>query len=116
MTTATTEPVTRTVDVPGAVLTYDVRRNDTSTEPVLLLIGSPMGAAGFGSLAGYFTDRTVVTYDPRGSERSHRTDGGSRSTVEEQADDLHRLISEIGGGSVDLFGTSGGAVNGLALV
>jgi hypothetical protein len=29
-----------------------------------------MGAAGFGSLAQHFTDRTVVTYDPRGSERS----------------------------------------------
>ena len=26
------------------MLHYDVRRNDTSTQPVLLLIGSPMGA------------------------------------------------------------------------
>jgi hypothetical protein len=32
---------TRTLDVPGATLTDDVRRNDASTEPVLLLIGSP---------------------------------------------------------------------------
>lgn len=44
---------THTLEVPGAALTYDVRRNDSSTEPVLMLIGSPMGAAGFGSLAGY---------------------------------------------------------------
>jgi hypothetical protein len=40
---------THTLDVPGATLTYDVRRNDASTEPILLLIGSPMGAAGFGA-------------------------------------------------------------------
>jgi hypothetical protein len=36
-----TEPKTYTLDVPGAVLTYDVRSNGSSTEPVLLLIGSP---------------------------------------------------------------------------
>ena len=42
---------THTLDVPGATLTYDVRRNDASTEPILLLIGSPMGAAGFGTLS-----------------------------------------------------------------
>ena len=59
-----TEPETHTLDAPGAVLHYDVRRNDGGTEPVLLLIGSPMGAEGFTSQAGHFTDRTVVTYDP----------------------------------------------------
>jgi hypothetical protein len=48
------EPRTHTLEAPGAVLTYDVRPNESSTEPVLLLIGSPMGAAGFGTLAGYF--------------------------------------------------------------
>ena len=68
------EPTTHTLDVPGAVLTYDVRPNASSTEPTLLLIGSPMGASGFGTLAGHFTDRTVVTYDPRGVERSIRED------------------------------------------
>jgi len=107
---------THTLEVPGAVLTYDVRSNDSSTHPVLLMIGSPMGAAGFGSLAGHFTDRTVVTYDPRMSDRSRRTDGATQTTVEEQADDLHRLISALGAGPVDLFASSGGAVNALALV
>jgi pimeloyl-ACP methyl ester carboxylesterase len=112
-----TEMTTHTLEVPGAVLTYDVRLNDASTEPVvLLLIGSPMGASGFGTLAGYFTDRTVVTYDPRGSERSKRTDGLPQNDVEEHADDLHRLISELNSGPVDLFASSGGAVNALALV
>ena len=59
-----TEPKTHTLDVPGAVLHYDIRSNDSATEPVLLLIGSPMGATGFATLAGHFPDRTVVTYDP----------------------------------------------------
>jgi pimeloyl-ACP methyl ester carboxylesterase len=102
--------------VPGAVLHYDVRSNDSSTEPVLLLIGSPMGAAGFVTLARHFTDRTVVTYDPRGSERSKRTDDAAESTPDEHADDLHRLISALDAGPVDLFASSGGAVNALALV
>lgn len=40
MTTSTAH----TLDVPGAVLTHDVRRIDASTEPALLLIGSPTWA------------------------------------------------------------------------
>jgi pimeloyl-ACP methyl ester carboxylesterase len=107
---------THTLEVPGAVLTYDVRRNESSTDPVLMMIGSPMGAAGFGTLAGHFTDRTVVTYDPRMSDRSRRTDGATQTTVEEQADDLHRLIEALDAGPVDLFASSGGAVNALELV
>jgi len=111
-----TEQTTNTLDVPGALLTYDVRRNTASTEPVLLMIGSPMGAAGFGTLAGHFSDRTVVTYDPRGVERSRKTDDATESTPDEHADDLHRVISTLGAGPVDLFASSGGAVNALALV
>jgi pimeloyl-ACP methyl ester carboxylesterase len=111
-----TEPTTYTLDVPGTQLTYDVRRNEETTEPMLLLIGSPMGAAGFGTLSGSFTDRTVVTYDPRGVERSRRTDGAAESTPDEHADDLHRLITALDTGAVDVFANSGGAVNALALV
>lgn len=111
-----TEAMPHTLDVPGAVLTYDVRPNDSSTEPTLLLIGSPMGAGGFSTLAGYFTDRMVVTYDPRGVERSTRTDGATESTSDMHADDLHRLISALDAGPVDIFASSGGAVNALALV
>ena len=47
----------------------------------LLLIGSPMGAEGFATLAGYFPDRTVVTYDPRGAGRSARDAPGDRPTI-----------------------------------
>jgi pimeloyl-ACP methyl ester carboxylesterase len=111
-----TERVSRTLEVPGAILTYDVRPNAGSTEPTLFLIGSPMGAAGFGTLAGHFADRTVVTYDPRGSERSVLADPAGGFTVEDHADDIHRIIEALGGGPVDLFASSGGAVNGLALV
>jgi pimeloyl-ACP methyl ester carboxylesterase len=97
------------------VLTYDVRQN-AGSEPALVLIGSPMGATGFDTLAGYFGDRTVVTYDPRGVERSRRTDGAATTTPEEHADDVSRLITALDAGPVDLFASSGGAVNALALI
>ena len=111
-----TQPETHTLEVPGAILHYDLRSAEASAAPVLLMIGSPMDASGFASLAEHFRDRTVVTYDPRGIGRSERTDGAGESTPEQHADDLHRLISALGGGPVDLFASSGGAVNALALV
>jgi pimeloyl-ACP methyl ester carboxylesterase len=115
-TTTTAEPTTSKLEAPGAMLTYDVRRTEQTSEPILMLIGSPMGAAGFGSLASRFSDRTIVTYDPRGTERSEKTDPARPPTPEEHADDLHRIIEAIGGEPVDLFASSGGAVNALALV
>ena len=111
-----TEPKTHTLDAPGAVLHYDVRRNDASTHPALLAIGSPMDATGFGTLAGHFTDRAVVSYDPRGAGRSKRTDSALKTATEEHADDLHRLILALDAGPADVFASSGGAVNALALV
>jgi pimeloyl-ACP methyl ester carboxylesterase len=110
------EAKTYTLDVPGAVLSYDVRENEASDEPVLLIIGSPMGASGFATLAGHFGDRTVVTYDPRGADRSRRSDSTAEMTPDQHADDLHRLIEALGVGPVDVFASSGGAVNGLVLV
>ena len=113
-----TEATTRTLDVPGAVLRYDVRAAspDAPEAPPLLLIGSPMDASGFVDLAERFPDRTVVTYDPRGAARSTRPDPISESSPDDHADDLHRVIAEVGGGPVDVFASSGGAVNALALV
>jgi pimeloyl-ACP methyl ester carboxylesterase len=112
-----TEPTTQVLDLPGATLTYDVREEASEgTEPVLLMIGSPMDASGFTTLAGHFPDRTVVTYDPRGVGRSPRADGVTGATPDEHAGDLHRLISELDAGPVDIFASSGGAVNALALV
>ena len=114
-TTPLAETATHTLRVPGAELTYDIVRNEASAAPVLMLIGSPMGAAGFGTLAKHFSDRSVLTYDPRGAERSTKADPTTESTPEQHADDLHRIIGEVGG-PVDLFASSGGAVNALALV
>ena len=109
------EITTHTLSAPGATITYDVRRHDDSGEPPLMLIGSPMGASGFGTLAGFFPERTIVTYDPRGAERSTKDDPSSLSNPGQHADDIHRIIGEVGG-PVDLFASSGGAVNALSLV
>ena len=67
----TTTITTRTLEVPGARLTYDVRGPLPSADgsPPLLAIGQPMDASGFGTLSTHFTDRTFVTYDPRGLGR-----------------------------------------------
>jgi pimeloyl-ACP methyl ester carboxylesterase len=114
-TTTAAEIETKTLDVPGATLTYDIRRNASSRELPLFLIGSPMGAGGFPTLAGYFTDRTVITYDVRGADRSVAHDLSAPITPDVQADDVHRIIEAVGG-PVDLFASSGGAVVALALI
>jgi pimeloyl-ACP methyl ester carboxylesterase len=112
-----TQLTTETVRVPGAELHYDIRAAEAASgAPALVLIGSPMDAAGFATLAEHFPDRTVVTYDPRGVARSTKDDTSAPSTPEEHAEDVHRIIAAIGGGPVDVFGSSGGAVNALALV
>ncbi len=111
-----TEPVTNTINIPHVTLTYDVRGSLTDRDqPVLLLIGCPMGASGFPSLASHFPDRTVVTYDPRGVERSVRTDSGELNPLI-HAGDLAVLIETLDVGPVDIFASSGGAVNALALL
>jgi pimeloyl-ACP methyl ester carboxylesterase len=111
------EPVTHTLERPGATLTYDVRGDLAERDqPVLLMIGSPMGASGFPTLASHFTDRTVVTYDPRGVERSVRTDGTGELSPNDHAADLAALIETLDAGPVEIFASSGGAVNALALV
>jgi pimeloyl-ACP methyl ester carboxylesterase len=117
-TTTAAEPITKTLSVPGATIAYDVRRSEATTEPPLVLIGSPMGAGGFPSLAAHFPDRTIVTYDPRhnGEGRSVADDPSRPITPEVQADDVHAVIEAIGGGPVDMFASSGGAIVSLALV
>lgn len=97
-------------------ITYDVRgdlTDGTPGRPVLMIIGSPMDASGFTTLAGHFADRPVVTYDPRGSGRNPT--GTTPVLPEQHAEDVHRVIAASGVGPVDLFASSGGAVNALAL-
>ncbi len=110
-------PETHVVGEGADAITYDVRgdlADATPDRPVLMVIGSPMDASGFGTLAGHFTDRPVVTYDPRGTGRNP-TDT-TEITPEQHGEDLHRVIAAVGAGPVDLFASSGGAVNAIALV
>lgn len=102
----------------GATIVYDVREPapGRGTRRPLLMVGQPMTADGFGTLAAHVPDRPVVTYDPRGLGRSTRHDGSTEHRPELQADDLHLLIDDLGAGPVDLFASSGGAVTALALV
>ncbi|MBD5785043.1 alpha/beta hydrolase [Cellulosimicrobium terreum] len=110
------ERKTYTLDVPGAVLTYDVRTPDAASDlPPLVVMGSPMAASGFEQVADLIDDRVVVTYDPRGTERSTLAPDGDVS-VPVHADDLHRVVTELGWGPVDVFGSSGGGVVGLSWV
>jgi pimeloyl-ACP methyl ester carboxylesterase len=102
-----------TLDVPGARLYYERR----GSGPLLLMIGSPMDSTGFAPLADALADDyTVVTYDPRGIGNSSLQDTTQDVTPEQQAEDVHRLLSALGGQPADVFGSSGGAVVGLALV
>lgn len=107
-------PTVRSVTVPGARLHYEVRG---SAGPLLLVIGSPMASADFSSLADALAgDHTVVTYDPRGHANSTIDDPGEDSTAESRADDIAAILDNLGAESADVFGSSGGAVTGLALV
>ncbi|MGX6600571.1 alpha/beta fold hydrolase [Micromonosporaceae bacterium Da 78-11] len=113
-----TKTETHTLAVPGVDLVYDVLGPlpPAGGRPALLMIGQPMTAEGFGSLAAHFPDRTVLTYDPRGLGRSVRTDGRTDQTPQQQAADLHFLLEHLGVGPVDVFASSGGAVTALELV
>src|SRR6478735_2101121 len=110
--------ITLTLDGPEVELVYDVRGPLPTADgrQPLVMIGQPMDASGFAVLAGYFPDRTVVTYDPRGIGRSARRDGRVDHSPDVQAQDVHALIKAIGGGPVEMFASSGGAVTALVLV
>jgi pimeloyl-ACP methyl ester carboxylesterase len=109
---------TYTISTAGAEITYDVEGPLPTSDgrPPLFMIGQPMDASGFRTLASFFPDRTVVTYDPRGLGRSTRTDGGTDHDPTVQAGDVHAVIEALGAGPVEMFASSGGAVTALALV
>jgi pimeloyl-ACP methyl ester carboxylesterase len=98
--------------VPGARLHYELR----GAGPLVALVGSPMDAASFASLADLLaTDHTVLTADPRGINRSPLDDPDSESTPELRADDLSRLLAHVDAGPAAVLGSSGGAATVLAL-
>src|ERR671918_2772286 len=90
-------------------IAYDVRGPLPTADgrPPLFMMGQPMEASGFATLASHFPDRTVVTYDPRGLGRSTRKDGRVDNVPTVQAEDVHAVIEALGGGPVDLFANSG---------
>lgn len=109
---------THTLATPEVDLAYDVHGPLPTADgrPLLFMIGQPMDASGFGTLAAHLSDRTVVTYDPRGMSRSTRKDGRVDAVPEVQAGDVHAVIQALGAGPVEMFASSGGAVTALALV
>ena len=112
MTTTTTHQLA----VPGAVVTYDVHEPATpGPHRPIMVFGSPMGASGFDQLVPHLDDRTVITYDPRMTERSRLEEGGE-VTFEAHGDDVHRVVEATGLGRVDVFASSGGAVVALAWI
>jgi pimeloyl-ACP methyl ester carboxylesterase len=103
---------TRFVTVPGARLHYEVR----GSGPTLLVVGSPMAAAEFAPLADALSDgHTVVTPDPRGYAGSTVDDPDAPGSADQRADDVLAILDDLGAQRADLFGSSGGAVTGLAL-
>jgi pimeloyl-ACP methyl ester carboxylesterase len=106
------------LETAGADVAYDVHGPLPTADgrPPLFMIGQPMEASGFGSLASHFPDRTVITYDPRGIGRSTRSDGRVDHSPTVQANDVHAVIDALGAGPVEMFASSGGAVTALALV
>ena len=109
---------THTLETAEADIAYDVHGPLPTADgrPPLFMIGQPMEAGGFATLASHFPDRTVVTYDPRGLGRSARKDGRADNSPTVQANDVHAVIEALGAGPVDMFASSGGAVAALALV
>ena len=106
-------PTSHSIDVPGARLHYEVR----GTGPALLIIGSPMAAAEFAPLADAMAgDHTVVTYDPRGFAASPVDEADGPSNPDLRADDVVAILDDLGVATADVFGSSGGAVTGLAMV
>ncbi|MFJ7154801.1 alpha/beta fold hydrolase [Streptomyces sp. NPDC101118] len=101
-----------TLAVPGAALHYEVRGDG----PVLLVAQSGEGDAGrsvdlVDRLAGTYT---VITYDRRGLSRS-ALPAGRGVTIEEHADDVHRLLAELTDEPALMLGLSLGASIGLHL-
>jgi pimeloyl-ACP methyl ester carboxylesterase len=112
MNTPPTTVRTGSLATPGAHVYFEVR----GSGPALLVVGCPMDAAAFATLAELLAvDHTVITTDPRGTHRSTVDDPDQDVTPDMLADDLGRLLIHLDLGPVAVFGSSGGAVSALAL-
>src|SRR5947207_9371490 len=89
-----------TIETPGAHLHYEVR----GSGPVVLVVGSPMGAAPFAPLADALAvDHTVVTHDPRGISGSRLDNPNEDTTVDQRADDVAAILDALRFESADMF-------------
>jgi pimeloyl-ACP methyl ester carboxylesterase len=102
------------LEVDGASLYHDVR----GSGPALLLIPGSNGDAGFyAALADLLADRyTVISYDRRGFSRSPGQGELRAGWVETHTEDACHLLEAVAGGPARVFGSSAGAIIGLALV
>ncbi|WP_328308653.1 alpha/beta fold hydrolase [Actinomycetospora sp. NBC_00405] len=108
--------LTATLDVPGARLHHEVRGDG----PLVVLLGTPMGADAFAGLADLLAvDHTVLTTDTRGIGRSPVGDPDATPTLATRADDVAALVRHVDPDGarrpVTVLGSSGGAVTALAL-
>jgi pimeloyl-ACP methyl ester carboxylesterase len=108
---------TYTLETAEADIVYDVQGPLPTADgrPPMFMLGQPMDASGFRTLASYFPDRTVVTHDPRRLGRSMRKDGRVDHVPTIHADDVHAVIRALGVGTVEMFASSGGAVRAPAV-
>jgi pimeloyl-ACP methyl ester carboxylesterase len=106
-------PTSDYLTVPGARLYYEV----SGSGPVLLMIhGAPADAEVFAPIVPLLAgDYTIVRYDTRGISRSSLDDPAAEIPVAVHADDAQRILAEFGEEPATVFGSSGGAVIGLAL-
>jgi pimeloyl-ACP methyl ester carboxylesterase len=105
---------THALQVPGGRLYYEVR----GSGPALLLIPGSNGDADlFGAAADLLADRyTVISYDRRGFSRSTLDEPLETGWGETHGDDARRLLESVAAGPSYVFGSSAGAVVGLALI
>jgi pimeloyl-ACP methyl ester carboxylesterase len=103
----------RVLPVPGAQLYYEV----SGSGPVLLMIpGGAADAGDFARIVPFLEDRfTVIRLDPRGISRSHRDDPTADVSLGALAEDTQRVLADVGASAAFVFGSSGGAIIGLAL-
>ena len=83
---------------------------------MLLIPGGTADGDDFARIVNPLAERyTVIRYDPRGISRSRLSGPAVDVPVEVHADDAHRLLQAMADEPAYVFGSSGGAVIGLAL-
>jgi pimeloyl-ACP methyl ester carboxylesterase len=101
-----------------AEIAYDVRGPLPTADgrPPLFMIGQPMTAGGFDTLASHLPDRTVVTYDRAASAGASARTAGSTTPRRSRRTTYTPSSKRSAPTPVEMFASSGGAVTALALM